>query len=204
MRRSLFVRIWKVVEQHDHYFVQKRNAAGTLGLSSLQKVTAAFQMLSYGVPADATDDYVRIGESTTIESLRRFVCAVVEVFRDEYLRTPNEDDTTRLLAIGESRGFPSMLGSIDCMHWRWKNCPSAWQGMYTGHVHEPTIILEAVADKDIWIWHAFFGMPGSHNDINVLHRSSLFARLADGEAPKVNYTINNEYTMGYLRAPRGG
>ena len=73
MRRSLFVRIWKVVEQHDHYFVQKRNAAGTLGLSSLQKVTAAFQMLSYGVPADATDDYVRIGESTTIESLRRFV-----------------------------------------------------------------------------------------------------------------------------------
>jgi hypothetical protein len=200
MRRSLFVRIWKVVEQHDHYFVQKRNAAGTLGLSSLQKVTAAFRMLSYGVPADATDDYVRIGESTTIESLRRFVCAVVEVFRDEYLRTPNEDDTTRLLTIGESRGFPSMLGSINCMHWRWKNCPSAWQGMYIGHVHEPTIILEAVADKDIWIWHAFFGMPGSHNDINVLHRSSLFARLADGEAPKVNYTINNEYTMGYYLA----
>jgi hypothetical protein len=116
MRRSLFVRIWKVVEQHDHYFVQKRNAADTLGLSSLQKVTAAFRMLSYGVAADATDDYVRIGESTTIESLQRFVCAVVEVFGDEYLRTPNEDDTARLLAIGESRGFPGMIGSIDCMH----------------------------------------------------------------------------------------
>jgi hypothetical protein len=149
MRRSLFVHIWKAVEQHDQYFVQKRNAAGTLGLSSLQKITAAFRMLSYGVAVDATDDYVRIGESTTIESLRRFVCSVVEVFGDEYLRTPNEDDTARLLAIGESRGFPGMLGSIDCMHWRWKNCPSAWQGMYTGHVHEPTIILEAVADKDL-------------------------------------------------------
>nr|XP_034586698.1 putative nuclease HARBI1 [Setaria viridis]XP_034586700.1 putative nuclease HARBI1 [Setaria viridis] len=158
-------------------------------------------MLTYGVAADATDDYIRIGESTAIESLRRFVSAVVEIFGDEYLRSPNEDDTARLLAIGESRGFPGMLGSIDCMHWRWKNCPSAWQGMYTGHVHEPTIILEAVADKDLWIWHAFFGMPGSHNDINVLHRSSLFARLAEGQAPKVNYTINNnEYTMGYYLA----
>jgi len=201
MRRTLFVRIWNAIEQHDQYFVQKRNAAGILGLSSLQKITAAFRMLTYGVAADATDDYVRIGESTAIESLRRFVSAVVEVFGDEYLRSPNEDDTTRLLAIGENRGFPGMLGSIDCMHWRWKNCPSAWQGMYTGHVHEPTIILEAVADKDLWIWHAFFGMPGSHNDINVLHLSSLFARLAEGQAPEVNYTINNnEYTMGYYLA----
>ncbi|XP_072150654.1 uncharacterized protein [Setaria viridis] len=201
MRRTLFVRIWNAVEQHDEYFVQKRNDAGVLGLSSLQKITAAFRMLTYGVAADATDDYIRIGESTAIESLRRFVSAVVEIFGDEYLRSPNEDDTARLLAIGESRGFPGMLGSIDCMHWRWKNCPSAWQGMYTGHVHEPTIILEAVADKDLWIWHAFFGMPGSHNDINVLHRSSLFARLAEGQAPKVNYTINNnEYTMGYYLA----
>ena len=201
MRHTLFVRIWKAVEEHDQYFVQKRNAAGILGLSSLQKITAAFRMLSYGVAADATDDYVRIGESTVIESLRRFVSAVVEVFGEEYLRSPNEDDIARLLAIGDSRGFPGMLGSIDCMHWKWKNCPSAWQGMYTGHVHEPTIILEAVADKDLWIWHAFFGMPGSHNDINVLHRSSLFARLAEGEAPNVNYTINNnDYTMGYYLA----
>jgi hypothetical protein len=25
-----------------------------------------------------------------------------------------------------------------------------------GHHHTPTIILEAVASKDLWIWHAFF------------------------------------------------
>ena len=41
-------------------------------------------------------------------------------------------------------------------------------GMSRGHKKVPTIILEAVASKDLWIWHAFFGMPGSHNDINVL------------------------------------
>ena len=94
-----------------------------------------------------------------------------------------------------------MLGSIDCMHWKWKNCPSAWQGMYCGHVHEPTIILEAVASHNLWIWHAFFGLPGSHNDINVLHRSPLFAKLAEGQAPKVDYSINgHDYTMGYYLA----
>ena len=127
--------------------------------------------------------------------------AVVEVFGPEYLRMPNEQDTARLLAIGASRGFPGMLGSIDCMHWSWKNCPTAWHGMYRGHKKKPTIILEAVASKDLWIWHAFFGMPGSHNDINVLQRSPIFARLAEGEGPRVNYSINgHDYLLGYYLA----
>jgi hypothetical protein len=111
------------VEAHDNYFLQKRDAAGVLGLSCFQKVTAAFRMLTYGVPADATDEYVRIGESTALESLRRFVAAVVEIFEAEYLRHPNQADIARLLATNEKRGFPGMLGSIDCMHWVWKNCP---------------------------------------------------------------------------------
>ena len=135
-------------------------------------------MLTYGIPADAADEYARIGESTILESLHRFVAAVVDIFEDEYLRYPNEADTTRLLALGEQRSFPGMLGSIDCMHWQWKNCPIQKQGQYKGHVDKPTIILEAVASKDLWIWHAFFGMPGSNNDINVLHRSPLFENFA--------------------------
>jgi hypothetical protein len=30
------------------------------------------------------------------------------------------------------------------------------------------VVLETVADKDMWIWHAFFDMAGSYNDIIVL------------------------------------
>jgi hypothetical protein len=44
----------------------------------------------------------------------------------------------------------------------------------------------------------FFWFPRSLNDINVLHQSPLFAKLTNGEGPKVNYKIDNhEYTMGY-------
>jgi hypothetical protein len=73
-------------------------------------------MIANGVTADATDEYVRVGESTALECLRKFAVAVVEVFGPEYLRLPNKYDTARVLAIGESREFPGMLGSIDCMH----------------------------------------------------------------------------------------
>ncbi|XP_071685104.1 uncharacterized protein [Lolium perenne] len=107
MHRPLFLHIAGAVEHHDRWFKQKKNNAGVLGLHPLQKITAVFRMLAYGISADATDDYCRLGKSTTLKSLRRFVRAVIEIFGDEYLRSPNADDTSRLLAIGEQRGFPA-------------------------------------------------------------------------------------------------
>ncbi|KAL5784173.1 hypothetical protein ACOSQ2_006565 [Xanthoceras sorbifolium] len=84
MSRSLFLRIANEVERHDNYFVQRRDGLGRLGLSSLQKITSVFRMLAY------------------------------EVFGERYLRSPNAYDVARLLQIGEERGFPGMLGSLDC------------------------------------------------------------------------------------------
>ena len=158
-------------------------------------------MIAYGVPVDYADEYLRIGEDSTIEFVHRFAKVIVRVFDPKYFRAPNEDDIKKLMAANERRGWPGMLGSIDCMHWTWKNCPKAWQGMYSGKSRDATIVLEAVASEDLWIWHCFFGMPGTLNDINMLQRSHFFARLASGDAPACNYIKNgHEYTKGYYLA----
>ncbi|CAN1163062.1 hypothetical protein LINPERPRIM_LOCUS32461 [Linum perenne] len=108
-------------------------------------------------------------------------------------------DIQRLLHVGEQRGFPGMLGSIDCMHWAWKNCPTTWHGQYARGDHRtPTIMLEAVASQDLWIWHAFFGLPCTLNDINVLDRSPVFHEVLEGKAPKVQFSVNGRnYNLGY-------
>ena len=83
--------------------------------------------------------------------MHRFTKVIIRVFGPEYLWAHNEDDIKKLMESNERRGWPGMLGSIDCMHWTWKNCPKAWQGMYCGKSRDATIVLEAVASENLWI-----------------------------------------------------
>jgi hypothetical protein len=73
-------------------------------------------MMAYCISADLVDENLEMGDSSSILCVNRFIIAIVKVFGGEYLRAPNAQDTARLLAINVSRGFPSMLGSINYMH----------------------------------------------------------------------------------------
>ena len=72
LSRPLFLQILHTLQQHNNYFVQRRNAANTIGLFDQQKMTVTLHMLAYGMSADSIDEYVIIGESTTIECVKRF------------------------------------------------------------------------------------------------------------------------------------
>ena len=74
------------------------------------------RMFAYGVAADAVDEYLRMGESTARIALRHFCQGVIPQFESDYLRSPNAEDLQRILHQNERRGFPGMIGSIDCMH----------------------------------------------------------------------------------------
>jgi hypothetical protein len=54
-----------------------------------------------------------------------------------------------ILADYEQRGFPGCIGSVDGMHWAWKNCPTGWAGQYKGKEKLPTTVLEAVTSQSL-------------------------------------------------------
>ncbi|GJY44428.1 ALP1-like protein isoform X1 [Tanacetum coccineum] len=79
---------------------------------------------------------------------------------------------------------------------------SAWHGQFgRGDKKYPTILLEAVASYDLWIWHAFFGVAGANNDLTVLNNSPLFDDLLDGIDPVAPFECNGvTFEKGYYLA----
>ncbi|CAN6683086.1 unnamed protein product [Malus baccata var. baccata] len=98
------------------------DVVGRKSLSPHQKLASAFRMLANGCSTDSTDEYCRLAKSTAIENLKRFCQAIQAIYGATYLRKPNREDLNRLPRKADKRGFLDMIGSLDCMHWEWKNC----------------------------------------------------------------------------------
>jgi hypothetical protein len=65
----------------------------------------------------------------------------VAVFRTTYFRAPNEADNAKILEQNSKRGFPRILGNIDCIKLVMKNCAFSWQGMYKGGYHGELVLF---------------------------------------------------------------
>ncbi|GJU61920.1 zinc finger, CCHC-type containing protein [Tanacetum coccineum] len=163
--------------QHFHFFTSRLDCTGRMSISALMKCTAAIRQMAYGSTPDAFDEYLQMSEHTARDALFFFNMCIIELYMPKYLRKPTSEDVVKIQQQHNNvHGFPGMLGSIDCMHWEWKNCPVSWQGQYgRGDKKYPTIMLEAVASQDLWIWHAFYGMA-------VEYRNGYY--LADGIYPE--------------------
>ncbi|XP_068344296.1 uncharacterized protein [Pyrus communis] len=106
---------------------EKLDRAGRHGVSPHQKVTIALRMLAYASPVDAMDDTYGMSESTCLDNLVEFYHTIVQLYKEGYLRQLNQANLDRLIRKAEDCGFPGMIGSLDCMHWQWKNYPIGWQ-----------------------------------------------------------------------------
>lgn len=201
MSSRLFERIMNDIVVPDEDLKQKRDAAKKLGFSTRAKVIAALRQLAYGYAADCVDGLLEMSETSALLWFKKLCLAIIKLYKEEYMRTPNEADVERLLEENKKGDFPGILGSIDCTHWVWKNCLTGWHGQYVGKDAVPIIVLEAVASQGLWIWRAFFCLPGSLNDLNILNASPVFNNVVEGTAPRVEFEIGgNKYRSGYYLA----
>ena len=181
--KKVFAMILECVREQEFFNVRPVNCAGTPSLSPESKVLMGLKMMAYGVSANAFRDYYQMGKSTALLCYNKLAQAMLksDYLRDYYLREMSASDARRVSEMHrEVHGIPGMIGSLDCMHVAWKNCPVAYQGTFVGKEGHPTIVLEAIADYNLWIWHAAFGFPGSLNDISILQNSPLYRAFVDG------------------------
>jgi hypothetical protein len=141
--------------------------------------------LRFGVSFAAFEDYSQFSENTAHNSFHAFCDAVshytelVSTFLSTMMTRQDADQARKLHK--EKHGVNGLAFSIDCCHLYWKNCPQAWKGQFENVKNDrPSIVLEAGADYDLFIWHAAFGYPGTQNDLVIWERSHLHASLKNG------------------------
>lgn len=90
-------------------------------------------------------------------------------------------------------GFPGMLGSMNCTHWDWKKLSN--NIAKTGHMRWSSTPHDVTWSCSLTIfvdWHAYFGVLGGNNDLNVLYQSLLFIEKPLGITPKCSFYLNGE------------
>jgi hypothetical protein len=193
MPRSVFYNIWSKIYGKGLFTEHIKNYSGEKGIHPLVRLTACLRRIAYGDSADRDDENLEMAESTINKSLKEFIILIKEEFGSQYLnRCPSATEIERSTTINAGRGFPGMFASWDCKHFSWKNCPVPLAGQHKGKGQDKTLVLEAIADPDLYIWYSFFGKAGSLNDINILNKSSIVAAILNGSFNLQTrpYTIN--------------
>ena len=172
----------KLGSRNPFYQPFRRCTYGRIGASLEVKILLPLKVIAFGVAPHAFSDYFQVSIPMARECHRQFLAAIRYLYSDEYLRLPDAKDLRNILSLhGRVHGVPGMLGSLDCMQTRWKNCPIGWQQSFKGRSKGmATIVLEAACDYNLWFWHAAYGFSGALNDGNVLSLSPLLDRMTNG------------------------
>lgn len=63
---------------------------------------------------------------------------------------------------------------------------------FKGKWKNPTIVLEAIADGELWIWTCHFGKPGILNELDVLDSSPIVTGILQGALlPEFEFVVNS-------------
>jgi hypothetical protein len=193
--RQRFIKLMEdVVASGDKFYRDRR------GPTLEAMLLLPLQVLALGVAPSSLCHYYQMSKVHAKEACNRFDSIVFRLYHHQYLSQPTATDLKNIIMLHKRKHkVCGLMGSLDCTHVVWKNCPKAWEGSFKGKEKKTTIVLEAACDYNHYFWHASFGYPGSLNDVNILRFSSLYKSFHDDslknleeEAGVVPFAIGSE------------
>ena len=189
--RSRFQRLMEdFAATGDPFYLSTEDCFGHEIASFEARMLLPLKSIAFGVPPKTFRDYFQMSKTLARDCCINFYRKIRTVYESEYLRTPTKEDLKAITRLHQNvHKVPGMVGSLDCMHTYWKNCPVAWQGSYKGSKSKPSIVLEAMSDHHLFFWHCAYGYAGTLNDINILNLSPLLESFRDGSFEKLEDEI---------------
>ena len=163
------------------FYQDKRGRRGKTSCCLEGMLLYPLKTLAFGVPYSTFIDYFQISNQFGMKLCREFDSAIRALYMREYLRVPDKTDLQNINKLHRDvHGVDGMLGSLDCSHTIWKNCPKAWAGSYQGKENSPSIVLKGISDYHMFFWHASYGYAGTLNDKTIFDLSPFQGCLLDG------------------------
>ncbi len=81
--------------------------------------------------------------------------------KHEYIFMPSDNEMhARVVGEYAARGLPGCVGSVDCVHIGWDQCPTQYLNMYKGKEGYPSIAYEVICTSRKFIQSVTIGHPG--------------------------------------------
>lgn len=188
------------------FYHKQSDPLGRMIASVEARLLLPLKTLAYGVPSHTFIEYFQMSKEMARECCRMFDRSMQTLYKNEYLRIPTAEDLQGMNTLHQHQyGVPGMMGSLDCSYTHWKNCPKAWQVSSKGNEEKNSttiksyIVMEALCDYHLWIWHISYGYAGTMNDLNILNQSPFLKAMTNGDLDKleeqaqtVPYNIGDE------------
>ncbi len=126
-----------------------------------------------------------------LSSVKEFTKSILNsIFQKRFFSFFTPLDARKVEALHyEKHDIHGMLGSLDCSYFVWGNCPVAQHGQFQGKEEKPTIVVETLADHNLFAWHTVFGYCGTLNNITIWDSSYLLQPLCDGSFSDLDFTF---------------
>ena len=148
-----------------------------------ERVASTLRFLATGDSYKSIGFAFRIAPNTLSKIVREVCRAIIRVYGDEVLKTPNSPEEWKNVAKGfeERWNLPHAIGAIDGKHIRIKN-PKLAGSVYFNHKRYFSIVLLAMVDADYKFLFTDVGAVGSESDAGIFAHSKLNELFENSQA----------------------
>jgi hypothetical protein len=150
------------------------------------KTMAALRVLGRGNCADDISEMSGVGESTINVIFKEFLQGMVDHVFDKVVKPPTGKRLENVLKTYSLLGLPGCIGSMDCTHVAWGQCPQHLQQDCRGKEGFPTLSFEVIVDHARTVLHCTKAFGGRTNDINISKMDPFCDDLVKGKGPYKN------------------
>ena len=153
------------------------------------KLLVSLRMLGRGSIADDMSEMSGVGVSTCYSIFNKFIKNFSAKMYDHYVQMPSGDRLRSIMRAYERMGMPGCIGSMDCTHIWWDNCPERYTNLCKDRTGHTTMSFQAIVGPNREIFHVSVGFPGTYNDKSIAHQDDIVRQIMHGKLKDIDFIM---------------